>query len=393
MKSPIQHASVILFAVQGMLVGQTAGPKLPAASYAVNYAGRYRDAPVIVDGKLGPDGANQSNWNNLKSPVDVNSGGGSFTAEITDQTGGNPISLVTTCTGGAGGNDGGGPSATNFQRLYNSGLRDAGGPWHITTAEPPLPGTYDVYIYASNGGQNFGVNSGTTTTWTSTAGGASGTFDLDQNYHVFSGLTGPLKIHCGSAIAGFSIVDPNASLGPPEEARIRTIPLKDIDGNDTSLKAFEGKTVLLVNVASKSGNTPQYKGLEALYQKFRDQGLVVVGVPCNDFGSQEPGSNADIKTFCTTKYKVTFPMMEKIRIKGTGQHPLYAELCGPKSTFPGDVKWNFGKFLIGRDGKLVARFDPAITPEDPTLLKAIASDLARKPVKPAAPDSTPKPNP
>ena len=379
--------AVFLMATTALAQAQTPAPPpaAPAAAYGINYGGRYRAPAVQVDGKLGPDSANQANWNNLKSPVDVNSNGGaSWTVEITDQNGRNPIGLTTTDKGGAGGNDGGGPSATNFQRLYNSGLRDAGGAWLITTKEPPFPGTYDVYVYSTGAGQAFGVNSGNTTTWSSKSGGASGTFDLDQNYHVFSGLSGPLSLYVGNSIAGFSIVDPSAAAGSAAESNLLTIPLKDIDGRDTSLNAFEGRTILAVNVASKSGHTMQYKGLQALYQKFKEQGLVVVGFPCNDFGAQEPDSNADIKIFCTSKYQVSFPLMDKIHVKGPGQHPLYAELCGPRATFPGDVKWNFGKFLIGRNGRVIARYAPTTLPEDAVLLKAIEADLAKKTGKPAA---------
>ena len=109
-----------------------------------------------------------------------------------------------------------------------------------------------------------------------------------------------------------------------------------------------------------------------------------MGFPCNDFGAQEPDSNADIKAFAAGKYQVTFPLMEKLHLKGPAQHPLYTELCGPRATFPGDVKWNFGKFLIGRDGKVLARYAPTILPEDANLLKAIEADLAKQPAKPAA---------
>jgi glutathione peroxidase len=156
------------------------------------------------------------------------------------------------------------------------------------------------------------------------------------------------------------------------------IPLKDIEGKETSLKAFEGKVVLLVNVASRCGNTPQYNGLQALYDQYKDKGLVVVGIPCNDFGAQEPGTNDEIKTFCSTKYKVTFPMMDKVHVKGPEQHPLYGALTGKDGTFPGDVKWNFGKFLIGRDGKPVKRIEPSTKPNDPQVVKAIESALAAK---------------
>ena len=163
-----------------------------------------------------------------------------------------------------------------------------------------------------------------------------------------------------------------------DDSKLQAIPLKDIDGKDTSLKAYAGKVVLAVNVASRCGNTPQYKGLQSLQDKLKDKGLVIVGFPCNDFGAQEPGTNADIKAFCSSKYAVTFPMMDKLHVKGAEQHPLYKELTGPGSAFPGDVKWNFGKFLIGSDGKVIARFEPNVKPEDPKLVKAIEDALAKK---------------
>lgn len=160
-----------------------------------------------------------------------------------------------------------------------------------------------------------------------------------------------------------------------EPPKIYTIPLKDIDGKDTSLNAYAGKVVLAVNVASHCGNTSQYEGLQSLFEKNKDKGLVVVGFPCNDFGKQEPGSDAEVKTFCTTKYNVTFPMMSKVHVKGAEQHPFYKELT---TALPGDVKWNFGKFLIGRDGKVLARFEPGLSPDDEKLTKAIADALAAK---------------
>jgi glutathione peroxidase len=156
------------------------------------------------------------------------------------------------------------------------------------------------------------------------------------------------------------------------------IPLKDIDGKDTSLKAHQGKVLLLVNVASECGNTPQYAGLQSLYEKYKDQGLVVCGFPCNDFGAQEPGSNAEIKTFCTSNYKVTFPMYDKLHVKGAEQHPLYAALTGKDGAFPGNVQWNFGKFLIGRDGKPVKRIEPGTEPTDSEVVTAIEAALAQK---------------
>jgi glutathione peroxidase len=155
--------------------------------------------------------------------------------------------------------------------------------------------------------------------------------------------------------------------------------LKDIKGNPVELSKYKGKVLLLVNVASKCGNTPQYDGLEALYEKHKDQGLVVIGVPANEFGGQEPGTNEEIEKFCTSEYKVTFPMMSKIVVKGKGIDPLYKYLTA-QDTKPkpaGDVKWNFEKFLIGKDGKVAGRFDPSVKPEDPKLVGAIEAELKK----------------
>jgi glutathione peroxidase len=156
------------------------------------------------------------------------------------------------------------------------------------------------------------------------------------------------------------------------------IPLKNLDGADTSLKPYEGKVLLIVNVASKCGLTPQYEGLEAAYQKYRDQGLVVLGFPCNQFGSQEPGTPAEIKEFCSSTYGVTFPMFEKIEVNGEGRHPLYVELAGDRSPFPGRIKWNFNKFLIGRDGKILARYEPKVAPQSDEVTAAIEKALKAK---------------
>lgn len=156
------------------------------------------------------------------------------------------------------------------------------------------------------------------------------------------------------------------------------IPVKDIDGKETSLKPYAGKVMLIVNVASKCGNTPQYKGLESLYRKYKDQGLVVLGFPSNQFGGQEPGSNEEIKQFCTKNYDVSFPMFDKLDVKGANQHPLYKELSGKQAPFPGDVKWNFGKFLVGRDGKIIKRIEPGVKPESPQVVDAIEAALAAK---------------
>jgi glutathione peroxidase len=160
-------------------------------------------------------------------------------------------------------------------------------------------------------------------------------------------------------------------------ASLQSIALKDIDGNDTSLKSYAGKVVLLVNVASKCGFTPQYAGLEALYEKYKEKGLVVIGVPSNDFLEQEPGTAEEIKAFCSSKYSVTFPLMAKVHVKGKEKCPLYTALTGPASAFPGEVKWNFGKFLIDRNGQLVQRFDPPVKPDAPELVQALESALAK----------------
>jgi len=159
---------------------------------------------------------------------------------------------------------------------------------------------------------------------------------------------------------------------------IQDIAVKDIDGKDTSLSAYKGKVLLIVNVASKCGLTPQYKGLEAIHEKYKDQGFSVLGFPCNQFNGQEPGTNEEIKQFCATKYNVTFPLFDKLDVNGPKRHPLYAELAGKDSPYPGDIKWNFGKFLIGRDGKIIKRFEPRTTPDDPEVTKAIEAALAAK---------------
>jgi glutathione peroxidase len=161
-------------------------------------------------------------------------------------------------------------------------------------------------------------------------------------------------------------------------APIQEIPIKDIDGKPTSLGQFAGKAVLLVNVASKCGFTPQYEQLEAIHEKYKDRGFTVVGVPCNDFGSQEPGSAKEIKDFCSSTYKVQFPLLEKIHVKGAEQHPLYAYLTGKEASFPGDIKWNFGKFLIGPDGKVLARWDSKVKPDAKEVTDKIEAALPKK---------------
>lgn len=181
-------------------------------------------------------------------------------------------------------------------------------------------------------------------------------------------------------------------------SEIENIPLQTIDGRPTNLAAWTGKVRLVVNVASKCGLTPQYTALEALYRRFRDRGLEVLGFPANDFGAQEPGTEAEIATFCSTKYDVTFPMFSKLATKGPAQHPLYAKLVAarpearsadagafqeklakhglaPKA--PSDVSWNFEKFLIDRSGQVVDRFAPQVTPDADIVVTAIERELAR----------------
>jgi glutathione peroxidase len=155
--------------------------------------------------------------------------------------------------------------------------------------------------------------------------------------------------------------------------------INSIDGQPVSLSSYKGKVVLLVNVASKCGFTPQYAGLEALYEKYKDRGLVIVGVPANNFAAQEPGTNEEIKTFCSRKYNVTFPMMAKLSVLGADETPLYHFLtdgtANPKVA--GDIKWNFTKFLFDRNGNPVARFEPAVTPDSAEITAAVESALGQ----------------
>jgi glutathione peroxidase len=153
--------------------------------------------------------------------------------------------------------------------------------------------------------------------------------------------------------------------------------LKDIDGKDVSLSVYKGKVLLIVNVASKCGFTPQYAGLQALHQKYADRGLVVLGFPSNDFLWQEPGTDAEIKSFCALKYNVTFPMFSKIQVRGKNKHPLYDFLTSKDANpdSPGEVGWNFAKFLISRDGRVAARFAPADAPDSPKVIDAVEKAL------------------
>ena len=155
------------------------------------------------------------------------------------------------------------------------------------------------------------------------------------------------------------------------------IPVKTLSGEDSSLGALAGKTLLVVNVASKCGLTPQYAALEALHARLADRGFSVVGFPCNQFMGQEPGTAEEIEEFCSTTYGVTFPMFEKIEVNGEGQHPIYNELTAVPDAdgAAGDVQWNFEKFLLGPDGAVLARFRPRTVPDDPAVLAAIEKHL------------------
>lgn len=163
----------------------------------------------------------------------------------------------------------------------------------------------------------------------------------------------------------------------PVEKNMHEFTMTDIDGNAVKLDAYKGKVVMLVNTASKCGLTPQYEGLQALYEKYKDKGFVVLGFPANNFMGQEPGTNEEIKEFCTLRYKVTFPMFAKISVKGEDQDPLYSYLTDSKTNpgFDGEITWNFEKFLADKDGKIIARFSPKVTPEDAEVIKAIEAAL------------------
>jgi glutathione peroxidase len=156
------------------------------------------------------------------------------------------------------------------------------------------------------------------------------------------------------------------------------VPVAALDGTEGQLAKQQGNVTLVVNVASQCGLTPQYAGLQKLYERYGDQGFAVLGFPCNQFGAQEPGTSDEIKTFCETSYGVTFPMFEKIEVNGEGQHPLYQALkeTADAEGHTGDIRWNFEKFLLSRDGEIIARFSPMVDPEAPELVSAIEKALA-----------------
>ena len=178
------------------------------------------------------------------------------------------------------------------------------------------------------------------------------------------------------AMAGAFAVKSEPKMPPAHS--IYEFKMKNIDGKEISLDKFKGKVLLVVNVASKCGLTPQYEALEETYEKYKDKGFVVLGFPANEFNGQEPGTNEEIKQFCTGKYNVSFPMFSKIVVKGDGINPLYQWLIGSSDRPKDDIEWNFAKFLIGKDGKVVKRFEPKMKPDDPAIIAAIEEQLAHK---------------
>ncbi len=189
-----------------------------------------------------------------------------------------------------------------------------------------------------------------------------------KKFAAFLSLVGVLGFALASAQSGDA------------KAKVLNYKMKTIDGGDVDLAKYKGKVVLFVNVASKCGLTPQYKGLQALYEKYQDKGLVIIGVPANEFGGQEPGTNEEIAKFCTTKYNVTFPMLSKVVVKGKGQAPLYQHLTSKETNpkFGGEIKWNFTKFLVSREGEIVNRFEPRVSPDSDEIKIAIEAELAKK---------------
>lgn len=165
---------------------------------------------------------------------------------------------------------------------------------------------------------------------------------------------------------------------PDPEAYVLDFEMARIDGEPEPLDEYKGKTILMVNTASRCGMTPQYAGLQDLYEQYRDQGLVVLGFPANNFMGQEPGTNEEIATFCSENYSVTFPMFAKISVKGKDQHPLYERLTNQPEPIGGEVQWNFQKYLVGPDGTVVARFSPRVSPDDPRLIEQIKRLLPEK---------------
>jgi glutathione peroxidase len=173
----------------------------------------------------------------------------------------------------------------------------------------------------------------------------------------------------------------SAIINPPSKLslsdNIRDITVKDMEGKEVSFADYKGKVLLIVNVASKCGNTPQYAGLEKIYEKYKSQGFEILGFPCNDFGGQEPGTNEEIKTFCSSTYNVSFKLFDKVKVLGKDKAPLYERLINNSVTSTGDIKWNFEKFLIDKDGNIAARFGNKVKPESDEVVKVIEEELKK----------------
>lgn len=194
-----------------------------------------------------------------------------------------------------------------------------------------------------------------------------------MRYRKSSLILVTLLLSCAAVVWGME-----KSGRPDAPTGVYEFTMQNIDGKPVDLAQFRGKVVLVVNVASKCGFTPQYEGLEKIYKKYRDQGFVILGFPANNFGGQEPGTDDQIKEFCTLNYGVTFPMFSKISVKGSDKHPLYQYLTSRETDpkFGGEITWNFNKFLIGRDGTILNRFDSKVTPESETIVQSIEQALA-----------------
>jgi len=189
------------------------------------------------------------------------------------------------------------------------------------------------------------------------------------------------KLGTMTALALIAIMTASGAFaGEGDTVQVTKYKMKDIDGKDVDLSAYQGKVLMVVNVASKCGLTPQYAQLVEIRKKYKDQGFEVLGFPANNFMGQEPGTNEEIKTFCSTKYGVDFPIMSKISVKGDDIDPLYAELTSTEKNgeFGGEIKWNFTKFLIGKDGKVIDRFEPPVKPDAPEVTSAIEAAIAGK---------------
>lgn len=186
-----------------------------------------------------------------------------------------------------------------------------------------------------------------------------------------------LSVGVVGAAYNFGFILNPSPVDPPKEKSILEFTMKDIDGNDVKMDKYRGKVLLIVNTASKCGLTPQYEGLQALYDKYKDKDFVILGFPANNFMGQEPGTEKEIKEFCTLNYKVTFPMFAKISVKGTDQHPFYTFLTNKESNpgFEGDISWNFEKFITDKNGKIISRFSPKTKPDDAKLVETIENAL------------------